>query len=323
MPHIFISYRREDSAGQAGRLSDWLCAAFGASHVFMDVDDIPLGENFPATLRRNVEAADVALVLIGPRWLAAADEQGRRRLDSEGDFVRREVAEALASGKRVVPVLLNDTPMPAERDLPEPLRALALCQAFELTDARFDRDVATLIEDLGGRPPSRLSGQAMTGPVRRIWLLLAAGVVVAGLAGWWLWPRAAVTPVPPPPAVVSVDVTGSWEGDVYYEWDKRTVREPFTFRFVGGQLVGSAGFLGYARGIVSGEVKGQTIAFETRSQATLNDKPIEYEHRYRGDIAGDEIRMVMQTTGPYQSGVPREFVLRRVKPGEAASPPAK
>jgi len=220
-------------------------------------------------------------------------------------------------------VLLNDTPMPAERDLPEPLRALALCQAFELTDARFDRDVATLIEDLGGRPPSRLSGQAMTGPVRLIWLLLDAGVVVAGLAGWWLWPRAAVTPVPPPPAVVNVDVTGSWEGDVYYEWDKRTVREPFTFRFVGGQLVGSAGFLGYARGIVSGEVKGQTIAFETRSQATLNDKPIEYVHRYRGDIAGDEIRMVMQTTGPYQSGVPREFVLRRVKPGEDKSPPAK
>jgi hypothetical protein len=149
-------------------------------------------------------------------------------------------------------------------------------------------------------------------------------VAIAALAGWWVWPRAPVAPPPPPPPkVVDADVTGTWAGDVFYEWDKRMVREPFSFRFVGGQLVGSAGFLGYPRGIVSGEVKGQTIAFETRSQASLNDKPIEYVHRYRGEVVGDEIRMVMQTTGPYQSGVPREFVLRRAPAGEGKPPAAR
>jgi hypothetical protein len=335
VPRIFISYRREDSAGQAGRLNDRLCAAFGASQVFMDVDDIPPGENFVASLRRNVEAAEVALVLIGPKWLAASDEQGRRRLDDEADFVHREVSEALAQSKRVVPVLLNGTAMPAARDLPGPLHALAPCQAFELTDSRFDRDAAALIESLGGTPARPQAGQGTGRSVRRLWPVLGAAVVLAGLAAWWLLPERGVpgrhaaresvepSPAPPPPAAVNADVTGTWEGEVFYEWDKRTVREPFSFRFVAGQLVGSAGFLGYPRGIVSGEVKGQTISFETRSQATLNDKPIEYVHRYRGDIAGDEIRMVMQTTGPYQSGVPREFVLRRARAAEGTPPVAK
>ena len=92
---IFISYRREDSAPHAGRLNDRLCLAFGADRVFMDIDDIPLGQNFAAALRENVRAADVVLTVVGPKWLSMAGEDGRRRLDDENDFVRFEVAEAL------------------------------------------------------------------------------------------------------------------------------------------------------------------------------------------------------------------------------------
>lgn len=324
MPRVFISYRREDSAGQAGRLNDRLCAAFGAPQVFMDVDDIPPGENFVTILRRNVEAADVVLALIGPKWLARADGRGRR-LDDEADFVRLEVGEALARGKRVVPVLLNGTAMPTQQELPTLLHALATCQAFELSDTRFDRDAAALIESLGGAPTEGPAGRGAGRSVFRRWAALGvAAALLAALAGGWFL-RAPAPAVPPPPstAVVAADVTGAWEGDVFYEWDNRTVREPFSFRFVAGQLVGSAGFLGYPRGIVSGEVKGQAILFETRSQGSVGDKPIEYVHRYRGDIVGDEIRMVMQTTGPYQSGVPREFVLRRATMGEGKPPLAR
>jgi hypothetical protein len=320
VPRIFISYRREDSSGQAGRLYDRLAAVFGADQVFMDVDDILPGENFATTLRNNVEAADIAVVVIGPRWLTAADSEGRRRLDDETDFVRREVLDALLRGKRVVPVLLNGTEMPAERELPEPLRALALCQAFELQDRRFDRDAAALIEDLGGAPAHRSDRKAAGSRIGRR-LLLPAAVLLAGVAVWLSWPRQAGTPaVPPAPAVSDADVTGDWEADVFYEWDKRVVREPFKFRFVAGQLVGSAGFLGYPRGIVTGQVKGRTLVFETNSQGSIGDKPIEYVHRYRGEIAGDEIRMVMQTTGPYQSGLPREFRLKRVDASKHKKP---
>ena len=39
---VFISYRREDSAGHAGRLHDSLQSHFGADNVFMDLNDIDI-----------------------------------------------------------------------------------------------------------------------------------------------------------------------------------------------------------------------------------------------------------------------------------------
>ena len=40
MANVFISYRREDSGGHAGRLYDRLTARFGNARVFMDLQDI-------------------------------------------------------------------------------------------------------------------------------------------------------------------------------------------------------------------------------------------------------------------------------------------
>lgn len=307
MPRIFISYRREDSAGQAGRLNDRLVAAFGAGQVFMDVDDIPPGDNFVSVLQRNVQHADIVLVLIGQHWLEARSPDGSRRLDDEQDFVRTEVLDALAHHKRVIPVLLNRTSMPSEGQLPPALRPLAQCQAVEISDAYFDRDAGTLIQTLGGKAPIA----ANNGKSRRRWAVIGIAALFAAIGTAQLLHR----PVSVQPPEPTQQITGEWQADVFYEWDGRTVREPFSFRFIAGHLTGSAGYLGYPRGIVSGEVKGQAITFETRSQASINDKDFEYVHRYRGEIVGDEIRMSMQTSGPYQNGVPREFVLRRVKPG--------
>ncbi len=41
-PRIFISYRRDDSAGHAGRIHDRLNREFGGDLLFMDVDAIAL-----------------------------------------------------------------------------------------------------------------------------------------------------------------------------------------------------------------------------------------------------------------------------------------
>ena len=46
MGAIFISYRRSDSQGEAGRLFDDLIRNFGASAVFMDVVAIGAGQDF-------------------------------------------------------------------------------------------------------------------------------------------------------------------------------------------------------------------------------------------------------------------------------------
>jgi len=40
MASIFISYRREDTGGHAGRLCDRLSARFGGDPVFLDIQDI-------------------------------------------------------------------------------------------------------------------------------------------------------------------------------------------------------------------------------------------------------------------------------------------
>lgn len=66
MSGIFISYRREDSAGFAGRLADALEKGLGDEQVFRDVDDIRPGQDFVEAIETQLRHMDVVLVLIGP-----------------------------------------------------------------------------------------------------------------------------------------------------------------------------------------------------------------------------------------------------------------
>jgi TIR domain len=90
---IFISYRRDDSSGWSGRLAEAMRNAFGAEHVFTDIRLEP-GSNYAQAIEQRLASADVLLAVIGPRWLTASDQAGRR-LDDPQDLVRREVSEAL------------------------------------------------------------------------------------------------------------------------------------------------------------------------------------------------------------------------------------
>src|SRR4051812_48901491 len=126
MPSIFISYRREDTSGEAGRLAEDLGARFGRSGIFMDVDSISPGANFEDRIDGALGACQVALVLIGDRWLDARPPDGRRRLDQDGDYVRHEIAAALARRDvTVVPVLVEGATMPTPSELPPDIAGLA------------------------------------------------------------------------------------------------------------------------------------------------------------------------------------------------------
>jgi hypothetical protein len=157
---IFISYRRSDSAGESGRLSDDLIARFGATRVFMDVDAIQPGRDFRKAINENVGACSVFLVVIGPDWLDAKVTGGLRRLDHENDYVRLEIATALRRDVPVVPVLVRGAQMPKADDLPEEIRELAYRNSVELTHARWKSDVQVLIHALNpyleeaAEPPS-------------------------------------------------------------------------------------------------------------------------------------------------------------------------
>jgi len=100
MSGIFISYRREDTSGHAGRLYDRLKHDLEDVPIFIDVRDIPSGDDFAVTIEKTMRQCDVCLVLIGRRWLTAADEYGQRKLDKADDWVRMEIGAALARGDR-------------------------------------------------------------------------------------------------------------------------------------------------------------------------------------------------------------------------------
>jgi hypothetical protein len=146
---IFLSYRREDTAGFALALFGRLEQSFPAESLFMDVEGgIKAGQDFVRVLEEQVSTCDAMLVLIGPDWLIVTDEAGRPRLENPEDFVRIEVASALKFGKRVIPVLVQKTEMPRADALPEPLKALARCNAVGLTQERFRADAQGLIKAL-------------------------------------------------------------------------------------------------------------------------------------------------------------------------------
>jgi serine/threonine-protein kinase len=145
---IFISYRRADSAGYAGRIYDRLAAHFGEDAVFMDVDTIEAGLDFVEVLQNAVQSCDVLVALIGQQWLNIKDEAGKRRLDNPEDFVRVEIAAALSRDIRVIPVLVDGMVMLRSTELPDNLMALARRNALQVNHHSFNADARRLISQL-------------------------------------------------------------------------------------------------------------------------------------------------------------------------------
>jgi hypothetical protein len=150
MDGIFISYRRDDSAGYAGRLYDRLAAHFGADRVFMDVEGIEPGLDFVVAIEEAVGSCRVLIAVIGDEWTTATDAAGRRRLDDPNDFIRLETGSALQRGIRVVPVLVGGAVMPLAADLPDDLKALTRRQAIEINHKQWEASTGELIHTLEG-----------------------------------------------------------------------------------------------------------------------------------------------------------------------------
>jgi WD40 repeat protein len=161
---IFISYRREETAYPAGWLYDRLVEHFGQGKVFKDVDSIALGDDFAEVINAAVAHCDVLLALIGDGWLTITGEDGRRRLEDPGDFVRLEIEAALARGIRVIPVLVDGARMPQAADLPPSLANLVRRQALELSPSRFDFDTGRLLRVLDSSLAEAQARPASTEP---------------------------------------------------------------------------------------------------------------------------------------------------------------
>lgn len=305
MALFFLSYRRADSAGHAGRLADALEQRFGADAVFRDVDDIAPGEAFEQVITERLQRVQAVLVLIGPGWLEA-EEAGTRRLDCDDDFVRREIELALASGKLVVPVLVGGARMPAEADLPQGIRALAGRHAIALHEASWKSDVDRLSSMLDDAPRVGEQGRlsAFAGK-RGVWSRIILAVVLLPVFVL-LW-----RPHGDPDAEIASQIDGQWTAEVVYPWGVSQT-EQFDFIAQGSVLRGVAGFLGVAREIEAGRVVNGQLEFETRSEASFGDNARSVlTHRYVGTPEGERIRFVLHSGSP-STGVSRlSFVARR------------
>ena len=192
---IFLSYRRDDSAGFAGRLYDRLASRYGPDRLFMDVDTIRPGHDFAEDIVSALSRSAVCVVLIGRHWESIALPDGRRRLDDPTDFVRLEVAAAIREGVTVIPVLVEGATMPSPASLPEELRALSRRQAVDLSNERWNYDVGRLVlalDEILGQPIDALSKETpqKREPRKRITtmpaLIVAAAVLLSltGVVGW-------------------------------------------------------------------------------------------------------------------------------------------
>lgn len=154
-PSIFISYRREDSAAEAGRLRTTLLGQFGDEAIFMDTSSIQPGARWPSRISSALKSAKAVLVITGPEWIRVSDQWGGRRIDEENDWVRKEIEQALGQDKEVIPVLVREAGVPPKHKLPESISDLFDRQAIEIRTSYWDHDIKLLqsrLESVAGTP---------------------------------------------------------------------------------------------------------------------------------------------------------------------------
>jgi hypothetical protein len=168
MPKIFVNYRTGDTENVAALADRELSRRFGAEVFFRASKSIPGGADYTRELLRAVRQSDVLLAFMGRHWLDAATD-GRRKIDEEGDWTRKEILEAFRHDVQVIPVLVGGARPLRPEDLPEPLARLARCQYVRLghrdMDSGLDMLAAQLVKLVPGlrersaeRPPARGPG---------------------------------------------------------------------------------------------------------------------------------------------------------------------
>jgi len=186
---VFLSYRRADTGVLARAVLQFLDDVPVIRKVFLDVVDIEIGSDFKKVIRGDLVQATHVFLLIGPQWSGPADPSGRTRLFGDDDLVRQEVALALHSEVRLVPILVDDARIPDAKDLPDDLQALPSRHAFTVRTAHFDTDMDDLLDRLlgarqGGRSrwrktpltPKGIFGRCAGGALAAGALLVGAGV---------------------------------------------------------------------------------------------------------------------------------------------------
>jgi hypothetical protein len=139
---VFISYRRDDLPGAAGRIYADLREHLGPRRVFLDMHSIEPGCNFDSRIRDALEQCRAVICLIGPRWNV-------ERLGEQNDPVCRELEIALQLEKPIVPVVAFHGKLPEKQSLPNPLKRLSVSNAVFIHDnATYEDRMNSIIKEI-------------------------------------------------------------------------------------------------------------------------------------------------------------------------------
>ena len=178
---IFVNYRRDDSAAHALNVAQYLERTFGARNVFLDIDRMRAGQNFPDVLNDKLSACKVMIAVIGPSWVTLTNDDGQRRLDDPEDWVRLEIAHALKRNIAVIPILVGGAVLPKKSDLPDDLKPLLQRHVATITTNGFRNEMAGLVRDIKAIPQPMPWGKIGTGAI-------AALVFTVGAWHWFQQP---------------------------------------------------------------------------------------------------------------------------------------
>lgn len=149
---VFISYRATDSGSYGALLYFELARHFGRESVFFDSESIPAGADCVETIRTSLRRARVLLAVIGPDWLIGSAAGHARDIDNPADWIRLEISEALSTGIKIIPVLIDEARLPTADELPEDIRSLNRCQYRLLRHRHASPDLRRLVADLRNDP---------------------------------------------------------------------------------------------------------------------------------------------------------------------------
>jgi pterin-4a-carbinolamine dehydratase len=157
---FFISYRRVDTAPVALLLKHEIEKRLEFVRVFVDVESLEIGEDFPQRIAHFVDTAGATIILIGDRWMRP---KGEKISSQRTDYVAMEVVASMTR-----PVIVDDgSPSPAKRviipvfinrersfsafEIPKEVRAITTLNAERLDYASWPDSIGPFIEKLAVR----------------------------------------------------------------------------------------------------------------------------------------------------------------------------
>lgn len=139
---IFINYRRDDVAGHAGRINDYLSKHF---RTFFDTKNIESGDTISEKITDGINQCDFFIMVMGSKAISEFD---KRRANNQHDFVLQEIMQASNTGKTIL-LIRVDIPAFKKDDIPEYLLNIVYDKKdFKIEHENFQSDMYAIIKKI-------------------------------------------------------------------------------------------------------------------------------------------------------------------------------